>query len=54
MAFRDGILLHAQPGALPAPALAKLIAAVRAVDMDDVRRQLDERDAQQQAQEQAQ
>ena len=54
MAFRDGILLHAQPGALPAPALAKLIDAVRAVDMDDVRRQLDERDAQQRAREQAQ
>ena len=44
MAFRDGILLHAQAGALPAPALEQLIAAVRAVDMDDVRRQLAERD----------
>ena len=44
MAFRDGILLHAQAGALPAPALEHLIAAVRAVDMDDVRRQLAERD----------
>ena len=55
MAFRDGILLHAQPGALPAPALGQLIDAVRAVDMDEVRRQLDERDAQQaQEQEQAQ
>ena len=44
MAFRDGILLHAQAGALPAPALEQLIEAVRAVDMDDVRRQLAERD----------
>jgi len=44
MAFRDGILLHTQAGALPAPALAQLVEALRAVDMDDVRRQLDQRD----------
>jgi thioredoxin 1 len=37
MAFRDGILVFSQPGALPAPALAKLIAAVRDLDMDAVR-----------------
>ena len=41
MAFRDGILVFAQPGALPAPALEQLITAVRGLDMDDVRRQLD-------------
>ncbi len=41
MAFRDGILVFEQPGALPAAALDKLIAAVRALDMDDVRKQLD-------------
>jgi thioredoxin 1 len=40
MAFRDGILVYAQPGALPAPALEQLITAVRGLDMDDVRRQL--------------
>ncbi len=40
MAFRDGILVYAQPGALPAPALEQLITAVRELDMDDVRRQL--------------
>ncbi len=40
MAFRDGVLLHAQPGALTAPALEELITAVRGVDMDDVRRQV--------------
>jgi thioredoxin 1 len=40
MAFRDGILVYAQPGALPAPALEQLISAVRGLDMDDVRRQL--------------
>ena len=37
MAFRDGILVFAQPGALPRPALDQVIDAVRALDMDDVR-----------------
>jgi thioredoxin len=37
MAFRDGILLFSQPGALPATALEDLIAQIRALDMDDVR-----------------
>ena len=37
MAFRDGILLYAQPGALPAAALDDLVAQVRAFDMDEVR-----------------
>ena len=40
MAFREGILVYAQPGALPAPALEQLISAVRGLDMDDVRRQI--------------
>jgi thioredoxin 1 len=43
MAFRDGILLHAQPGALPAAALEQLITAIRAADMDQVRAQIAER-----------
>jgi thioredoxin 1 len=38
MVFRDGVLLAAQPGALPAPVLDTLIAKVRAVDMAEVRR----------------
>ena len=37
MAFRDGILVFAQPGALPPAMLDKLITQVRALDMDDVR-----------------
>ena len=37
MAFRDGVLLFSQPGALPAQALDQLIEAMRNVDMDDVR-----------------
>ncbi len=40
MAFRDGILVFSQPGALPAPMLDQLIDAVRGLDMDDVRRQI--------------
>ena len=37
MAFRDGILVFRQPGALPAPALEQVITAVRDLDMDEVR-----------------
>ncbi len=37
MAFRDGILVFSQPGALPAPALEQVIQAVRDLDMDEVR-----------------
>ena len=37
MAVRDGVVLYAEPGALPAPALEELIGKVREVDMDQVR-----------------
>lgn len=37
MAFRDGILVFSQAGALPKPSLDELINAVRALDMDQVR-----------------
>ena len=40
MAFRDGILVFRQPGALPAPALEQVISAVRELDMDEVRAQI--------------
>ena len=40
--FRDGILLFLQAGALPATALDELIGKVRALDMDDVRKQIAE------------
>jgi len=40
MAFRDGILVFSQPGALPASALEQVIGAVRKLDMDDVRAQV--------------
>ena len=45
MAFRDGILVFSQPGALPAAGLEQVITAVRELDMDDVRRQLAEQQA---------
>jgi thioredoxin 1 len=41
MAFRDGILVFSQPGALPAPALEEVITAVKGLDMDDVRAQVE-------------
>jgi thioredoxin 1 len=45
MAFRDGILVFAQPGALPAPALEEVITAVKGLDMDDVRAQVEKAQA---------
>lgn len=37
MAFREGILVFTQPGALPPQALEQVIGAVRGLDMDEVR-----------------
>ncbi|GAA2433817.1 thioredoxin [Streptomyces macrosporus] len=37
MAFREGVLVFAQPGALPPQALDQVITAVRELDMDEVR-----------------
>ncbi len=37
MAFRQGILVHAQAGGLSAPALRDLIGGLRSLDMDEVR-----------------
>ena len=45
MAFRDGILVFAQPGALPGPALDQVINAVKDLDMDDVRKQIADAEA---------
>tara|TARA_B100000686_G_scaffold195319_1_gene202230 strand:- start:356 stop:754 length:399 start_codon:yes stop_codon:yes gene_type:complete len=45
MAFRDGILVFSQPGALAAPQLEQVITAVEGLDMDDVRRQIAEQNA---------
>jgi thioredoxin 1 len=45
MAFRDGILVFAQPGALPAAALEQVITGVQGLDMDDVRAQVEQEQA---------
>ncbi|MBO0925029.1 thioredoxin [Cellulomonas sp. zg-ZUI199] len=43
MAFRDGILVFNQAGALPAPALEQVLAGVKELDMDEVRAKIAER-----------
>jgi thioredoxin 1 len=40
MAFRDGIMVFNQAGALPGPQLNQLIEAVEGLDMDEVRKQV--------------
>ena len=40
MAFRDGILVFRQPGALAAPQLEQLITAIKSLNMDDVRKEV--------------
>lgn len=40
MAFREGVLVYSQPGALPKPHLDELIRKVRELDMDEVHRQV--------------
>ena len=45
-AFREQILVFAQPGALPAEALDELIGQLKALDMDDVRKKIAEAQAQ--------
>lgn len=42
MVFRDGILLYEQPGLVQGAALDRLAQQIRAVDMNEVRRSLDE------------
>ena len=40
MAFREGVLVFSQAGALPAPALEELITAVKDLDMEEVHRKV--------------
>ena len=40
MAFRDGVLVFRQAGALPAPALNQVIEAVRGLDMEKIRAEI--------------
>lgn len=58
MVIRDNVVLYAQPGALPEPALEELITKARELNMDEVRASLakeqagDQASAEDQAQEQ--
>jgi len=42
MAFRGGVLVFSQPGALPAPALEDLVQQVKGLDIEEVRRMAEE------------
>ncbi|AKE42182.1 thioredoxin [Corynebacterium kutscheri] len=42
MVFRDGILVYREAGALPPAALEDLVGQVKALDMDDVKKQIAE------------
>ncbi|MCW8916893.1 MAG: thioredoxin [Magnetovibrio sp.] len=45
-AFREQILIFSQPGALPEEALEQLITQIKGLDMDDVRKQIADAQAQ--------
>jgi thioredoxin 1 len=45
VAVRDGVVLYAQPGALPEAALEDLVGQVEALDMDEVRKSIAEQAA---------
>lgn len=45
MAFRDGIQVFSQPGALPESALEELIGQIQALDMDKVKADIAEQEA---------
>ena len=49
MAFRECILVFAQPGALPAAALEQVIDGVKALDMDEVKAQVEAAQAEHEA-----
>ena len=40
MAFRDGILLYREAGALPAASLEELITAIKGVDMEEIKKEV--------------
>ena len=49
MAFREGVLVFSQPGALPPAALEQVVTAVKGLDMAEVHRQVAAQKAEQQA-----
>ena len=46
MAFRDGILVYREAGALPAPQFEELIKEVQGLDMEEVRKEISEQEKQ--------
>ena len=45
MVFRDGIQLFSQPGALPEDALEDILGQVAELDMDEIRKEIEEHEA---------
>ena len=45
MVFREQIIVFSQPGALPQGAFEQVVSRAKAIDMDDVRKQLDSQQA---------
>ena len=45
MVFRENVLLYSQPGALPREAFTDLIGQVKALNMEDVHKQIAEHEA---------
>jgi thioredoxin 1 len=45
MVFREQIIVFSQPGALPQGAFEQVVSRAKALDMDEVRKQLDQQDA---------
>jgi thioredoxin 1 len=54
MIFRDGVLLFAQPGMVPEEALEQLVEKVKALDMNEVRKEIEKQQKDQGAAEQQQ
>ena len=40
MAFRDGVLVFRQPGALPEASFEQLITAVNELDMEEIKKEI--------------
>jgi thioredoxin 1 len=40
MLFREQVILYAEPGALPPPALEEILAKAKSLDMDSVRKEI--------------
>ena len=47
MVFREQIIVFSQPGALPQGAFEQVVEKAKALDMDDVRRQMDQEESRQ-------